>query len=979
MSDNKLQFVFDGCRRFVLGASAASLLLSLGLSGIVWGTDNKDGRVKVAKDKSQEKDYVEFWAKEAQKLTWFKKWTVTEERGFPFVKWFKDGKLNVCYNCVDRHVEAGLGKKVAFYWENERGESKVWTYNDILKETKKLANVYKSLGLKKGDRISIYMPMVPESIVAMLAATRIGLVHNFIFGGIGGGSVKERINDSESVLLVTADGGLRRGKTINYKKTVDEILGDCPTIKHTLVLKYNGENINMKEGRDIWYHDAMSNVDDECPCVEMDSEDMMFLLYTSGTTGKPKGLMHTTAGYLVGVNSTYSLVFDAKPTDVYWCTADPGWITGHSFAVYGPMCNAMTQFMYEGALDYPKKDQFAKFIERYHITTFYTAPTFISMLMKWGYKDAIGDHNLSSLRLLGSIGEPLKAEVWEWYNKHVGRNTCPIMDTWFQTETGAFVISPIPGVTKLKPGSVTKALPGYTVDILDENGKSVKRGLLAIKKPFPSMMRGIYKDNERYLKTYWCKWGGKYYYAGDNASRDDDGYIYVSGRADEVLKISGHRIGTAEIEASIMEDKRVAEAAVIGIEDKVRGSSVLAFVVIKKDYFNKGNIDAGKLKQELVTQVKNDLGSYAKPSHIIFVPQVPKNRSGKVLRRILKCAFEGKDYGNTETLVNPSAVVDINNAIRKYKDQQQLIKNSKVVKSGVSFGSEQIVKMVQPIVSSYLENYSYDRISSLAKFLDFSESNSLNSLAALDAFDPEVIMSANSNSGPCFVLADRICKDLPSCLDAHVISAKLSKHFQQTGYHSSVHVAVVIHYKNPENPKDRGVVLIEPSFDISTPLVFNEQNRDVSVYMGEKKGNWHFHYNGSTVSCRSDNENDGEMVYYVNYAVNKPHLFASKSVLASDTCPLIVTRDKSGKQVAHLKLNLKKRTITRTVDGKYLPIMTFEQFMENPQLEESFCEKLRFSKNELSAAIEKIIKNKEMLDKLRHDFFRKNNIVDQKN
>lgn len=927
-------------------------------------------------------NYVTFWSKEAQKLDWFQKWTITEEKGFPFVRWFKNGKLNVCYNCVDRHIKAGLGNKVAFYWENERGAKKIWTYNDIFIETKKLANVYKSLGLKKGDRISIYMPMVPESIVAMLAATRIGVVHNFIFGGIGGASVKERINDSASSVLITADGGFRRGKTINYKKTVDSILNECPTIKHTIVLKYNQDDIQMKEGRDIWYHEAMAKVDSECPCESMDSEDMMFLLYTSGTTGKPKGLIHSTAGYLVGVNSTYSLVFDIKPTDVYWCTADPGWITGHSFAVYGPMCNAVTQFMYEGALDYPSKDQFSKFVEKYKITTFYTAPTFVSMLMKWGEKESIGSHDLSTLRLLGSIGEPLKPEVWEWYNKYVGRNKCPIMDTWFQTETGAFVISPIPGKTKLKPGSVTKGLPGYTVDILNENGDSVKRGLLAIKKPFPSMMRGVYRDNERYLKTYWSKWNGKYYYAGDNANRDDDGYIYVSGRSDEVLKVSGHRIGTAEIEAAIMDDQRVAETAVIGIEDKIKGTSVLAFVVIKSQHLQKYDQDTFSLSKELRLHVQKSLGSYAKPEHIIFVSQVPKNRSGKVLRRILRCIFEGKEYGNIETLVNPSSIAEIEKKVRQYKEKQDFLFSRffSPITSNVRINKNEIIREIQLMLEDHLVNYSYDRIYSIVEFLKFFDENkeldsNITPLEALNKFDTNTVFkSTNKNAGSCFILAKNFCENLPINLEPNLIMAKMSKRFQQTGFHRYSHVACVIHYEDRENKSDKGIILMDPNFDIPVPLVFNSKNKEVTVYMGKKRGNWNFKYDGNVVVCEFDNERDGQkdkMVYYVNRAVTNPHLFALKPMIASDTIPSIVIRDKNGTHVAHLKLNLIKRTITCSVNGKYLPKQTFEEFMQEPRLSVLFCNKLNFSSHELIEAMKKIITHIKVLDVLRNSWYKK--------
>lgn len=500
------------------------------------------------------------------------------------------------------------------------------------------------------------------------------------------------------------------------------------------------------------------------------------------------------------------------------------------------------------------------------------------------------------------------------------------------------------------------------------------------------MMRGVYKDNERYLKTYWCKWGGKYYYAGDNASRDEDGYIYVSGRADEVLKVSGHRIGTAEIEAAIMEDQRVAETAVIGIDDKVKGTSVLAYVVIKGQYLNDTNIS--KLEKELKLSVQNNLGSYARPEHIVFVPQVPKNRSGKVLRRILRCIFENKEHGNTETLVNPSSIEEVTEAVRQYKeklDSNSFLKSrffSPIV-SRVKLSSDDIIKKVQPILSDHLVKNSYNRIYPLVTFIDFFESRkktnvNISPLEALKEFDLKPIMESNRNSGPCFVLANVFHKALPGYLKPYLISSKMSEQFHQRGYHEYSHVAIIIHYEDPDNKNDKGVILIDPNFDIPVPLVFNDKNQDVSINMGEKRGIWNFSYNGSTIVCKSSkSKNEKELqdeakgsptIYYVNFSVTNPYLFAFKPMLAADTSPSIVSRDKNGRHIAHLKLNLKKRTIIRSIDGRYLPIVTFEDFLKKPYLEASFCNKLRLPQSELIIAVQKVIEHADMLRELRNSF-----------
>ncbi|MEX0848603.1 MAG: acetate--CoA ligase [Candidatus Dependentiae bacterium] len=601
-------------------------------------------------------DHVKFWNSHAKNLDWFEKWHTTLKWDSPHAQWFVGGKLNVSYNCLDRHIQNGNGNKVAFYYKNEEGKKRIITYSDMFIEVNKLANVLKSMGISKGDRVAIYMPLMPESIAAMLACTRIGAIHTVIFGGIGVGAVEDRIQDAQAKALLTVDGSLRAGKLIPYKKNVDTILSKCPSIEKVLVLQ-NLENhtVEMKSGRDFWYKDKMKTVENYCEPEKMDSEDPLFILYTSGTTGKPKGILHTTAGYLLGVHMTYQWVFDTKPDDVYWCTADIGWITGHSYVVYGPMSNCATQVLYDGSFAYPKKNVFSEIIDEFKVNIFYTAPTLIRLFMKWG-SECLEGANLKSLRLLGSIGEPINPETWQWFYKHVGHEKCPIVDTWFQTETGAFVISPLPGVTALKPGSITQALPGYDVAILDEHGNESSRGYLAIRKPFPSMMRGVYNDPSRYISTYWEKWQNRYYYAGDHAQIDNDGYIWIGGRSDEVIKVSGHRIGTAEIENALLENKMVAEAGVVGVHDDITGSAIIAFVVLKNEYKIKDDIE-----QELKQTVTKYMGAYARPRHIVIVKQLPKNRSGKIVRRILKNAVEQKDLGNMVTLFNKESLPDIIN------------------------------------------------------------------------------------------------------------------------------------------------------------------------------------------------------------------------------------------------------------------------------------------------------------------------------
>ena len=605
------------------------------------------------------KDYITFWETCAHDLDWFKKWETVLEWNSPYAKWFIGGKINVSYNCLDRHIKDQKGEKVAFFWKNEKGEKRTVTYNQMYQEVNRLANVLRSLGIKKGDKVAIYMPLVPESIAAMLACTRVGAIHTVIFGGIGAGAVKDRILDAEAKVLLTADGSYRRGKIIPYKKVADSILDECPTIEKVLVLEHTKEPVTMREKRDFWYHQEMEKASSYCKPEEMDSEDQLFILYTSGTTGKPKGIVHTTGGYLLGTHMTYKWVFDSKPEDVFWCTADIGWITGHSYLVYGPMSNAATQVIFEGSFDYPQKNVFSQIIDEYNVTIFYTAPTLIRMFMKWG-DECLKDSKLDSLRLLGSIGEPINPETWHWFYTNIGHANCPIVDTWFQTETGAFVISPLPGITPLKPGSITQALPGFDVAILDDEGNESSRGFLAIKKPFPAMMRGLYKSHDRYVSTYWSKWDGKYYYAGDHSKVDKDNYIWIGGRSDEVLKVAGHRIGTAEIENALIENTMVAEAAAVGVNDELKGTAIIAFVVLKDEHQNEKDI-----KQVLKKSVASYLGAYARPKHIIVVKQLPRNRSGKILRRILKNSIEGKDLGNIVTLFNKDSLIEIEKKAKK--------------------------------------------------------------------------------------------------------------------------------------------------------------------------------------------------------------------------------------------------------------------------------------------------------------------------
>jgi acetyl-CoA synthetase len=599
-------------------------------------------------------DYEAFWARQASELvTWFKDWHTVCEWELPFAKWFLGGELNVSYNCLDRHVEAGRGEKVAFHWEGEPGDTRTITYADLLAEVQRFANVLKSLGVAKGDRVNIYLPMIPELPIALLACARIGAPHSVVFGGFSPDALADRINDAEAKVLITADGGWRRGAAVGLKANADVAVAQTPSIEHVIVVQRTGNDVHMESGRDVWYHDVMAGADPVCPPEPVDSEHLLYLLYTSGTTAKPKGIMHTTGGYLTQVAFTHKYVFDLHPdTDVYWCSADIGWVTGHSYIVYGPLANGATSVMYEGTPDHPGKDRWWEIVEKYGVTILYTAPTAIRTFMKWGTEEP-ARHDMSSLRLLGSVGEPINPEAWMWYWEHIGGGACPIVDTWWQTETGAILISALPGVTTLKPGSATFPLPAIGAELVDDAGQPLERGggYLTLTRPWPSMLRGIYGDPERYKDTYWSRFEGRYF-AGDGAKIDDEGYFWLLGRVDDVMNVSGHRISTMEVESALVDNESVAEAAVVGAKDETTGQAIIAFVTLK------GGIDADAAHGEMLRKhVSNKLGAIARPKTIIFTPDLPKTRSGKIMRRLLRDVAEGRDLGDTTTLAD-AAVVD---------------------------------------------------------------------------------------------------------------------------------------------------------------------------------------------------------------------------------------------------------------------------------------------------------------------------------
>jgi len=594
-----------------------------------------------------------FWAQQASDLIdWDQDWHTICEWNVPYAKWFVGGKLNVSYNCLDRHVLAGNGDKVAIHWEGEPGDTRTITYSELLVEVEKFSNVLKSLGVVKGDRVNIYLPMIPEAAVAMLSCARIGAAHSVVFGGFSSQALADRINDAEAKVLITADGGYRRGEVFELKPAADEAIASTPTIEHVVVVKRGGNKVNMVAGRDHWYHDLMANASDNCPAEPMDSEQLLFLLYTSGTTGKPKGIMHTTGGYLTHVTYTHKYVFDLHPeSDVYWCTADVGWITGHSYIVYGPLSNGATQVIYEGVPNYPANDRLWSIVEKYGVTIFYTAPTAIRTFMKWG-DDEPAKHDMSTLRLLGSVGEPINPEAWMWYRDTIGRGECPVVDTWWQTETGGIMISPLPGATTLKPGSATFPVPGISAEVVDDAGHRVDQGggYLTLTRPWPGMLRGIWNDPERYQETYWSRFEGRYF-AGDGAKLDSEGYLWLLGRVDDVMNISGHRISTTEVESALVSHPAVAEAAVVGANDPTTGQAIIAYVTLR------GGYEADET--ELRNHVAKEIGAIAKPKMIYFTPELPKTRSGKIMRRLLRDVAEGRNLGDTTTLADASVVNEL--------------------------------------------------------------------------------------------------------------------------------------------------------------------------------------------------------------------------------------------------------------------------------------------------------------------------------
>jgi acetyl-CoA synthetase len=606
------------------------------------------------------RDPEAFWAKLAAELEWSRPWDTVLDWQPPHAKWFVGGKINASVNCLDRHVRGPRRNKAALVWEGEPGDRRTLTYFDLYRQVSTFANVLKSLGVTKGDRVALYMPLIPELAIAMLACARIGAVHSVVFGGFSAESLRDRINDSACRLLVTADGGYRRGQIVALKKVADEAVADTPSIEHVVVVQRAGETIpvTMHAGRDHWYHELMQGASFVCEPEPMDAEDMLYILYTSGTTGKPKGIVHTTGGYLVGTYATTKMIFDLREDDVYWCTADIGWVTGHSYVVYGPLANGATVLMYEGAPDWPQKDRFWSLIEQHGVTVFYTAPTAIRAFMRWG-AEFPQKHDLSSLRLLGSVGEPINPEAWVWYYKFIGGERCPVVDTWWQTETGAIMIAPLPGVTTLKPGSATRPFPGIFAEIRTESGEKVEvgGGLLALTRPWPSMLRGIYGDPDRYVRQYWSKWGSGVYVTGDGAKRDADGDFWLLGRVDDVINVAGHRIGTMEVESALVDHPAVAEAAVVGRAHEIKGQAIAAFVTLKE---GAGAIGHSKgLIDELKEHVVKKIGAIARPDDILFTADLPKTRSGKIMRRLLRDIAEGKALGDTTTLADPAVVAKL--------------------------------------------------------------------------------------------------------------------------------------------------------------------------------------------------------------------------------------------------------------------------------------------------------------------------------
>jgi acetyl-CoA synthetase len=600
--------------------------------------------------------FEELWEREGrERVTWFEPFTKLLEWELPYARWYLGGKLNVAYNCVDRHVEAGRGDRVAYYWEGEpEGERRTITFADLQREVVRCANALKSLGVRKGTPVAIYMGMVPEAAVAMLACARLGAPHTVVFGGFSAESLAGRIDDMGCEYLITQDEAWRGGRAVPLKRNADEALESCATVKRALVLRRTGNDVPMRDGRDVWWHEVATD-DSDCPCEPMDSEDLLYLLYTSGTTAKPKGIVHTTAGYLVGVASTHHYIFDVKPDSIYWCAADIGWVTGHSYIVYGPLCNGTTGVIYEGVPNYPSFERWWEIVERYEVDVLYTAPTAIRAHMKWGPEHA-AKHDLSSLRLLGSVGEPINPEAWVWYREHIGGGRTPVVDTWWQTETGMILITPLPGVTTLKPGSATKPFPGVDAAVYDEQGNEVGPGgggYLVLRRPWPAMLRGIHNDHERYVETYWSRFPGVYF-AGDGARIDRDGDFWLLGRVDDVMNVSGHRISTIEVESALVDHPKVAEAAVCGRADTQTGQAIVAFVTLRGG--DEGSLD---MLDELRDHVAKVIGPIAKPANIVFTPELPKTRSGKIMRRLLRDVAEKRPLGDTTTLAEPAVVDEI--------------------------------------------------------------------------------------------------------------------------------------------------------------------------------------------------------------------------------------------------------------------------------------------------------------------------------
>jgi acetyl-CoA synthetase len=601
-------------------------------------------------------DPESFWAEQAERLDWIRRWDAVMEWTPPFVKWFVGGTLNASVNCLDRHVEAGGGDKVAYHWEGEPGDTRTITYRELLDEVCRLANGLRSLGVQRGDRVNIYLGMVPELPIAMLACARIGAPHSVVFGGFSADALRDRINDAEAKVLITADGAWRRGQVVPLKANADEAVRECPSIEHVVTLRRCENEHASTPGRDIWYHDLVADQSTECAPEEMDAEDILYLLYTSGTTGKPKGIAHTTGGYLTQVAATHRMIFDIHEDDVFWCAADVGWVTGHSYIVYGPLANHTTGIMYEGAPDWPDKDRWWSLVETYRATILYTAPTAIRAFMRWGteYPEKL---DLSSLRLLGTVGEPINPEAWVWYWKVIGGERCPVVDTWWQTETGAILITPLPGITTLKPGSATVPFPGIEADVFDDAGASVPLGgggYLVLKRPWPAISRTIWGDPDRYVQTYFSKYGPEIYVAGDGAKRDEDGSFWLLGRIDDVMNVAGHRLSTFEIESALVDNDKVAESAVVSKPDDLVGEAIVAFVTLKSGY-----VGDDAMAEELREHVAEKIGKIARPHGIIFTDDLPKTRSGKIMRRLLRDVAHGRALGDVTTLANAEIVEQI--------------------------------------------------------------------------------------------------------------------------------------------------------------------------------------------------------------------------------------------------------------------------------------------------------------------------------